>query len=486
MTRLRFVVRDLSRILHEQLLPRTQDGDLVWFNIITFAADTRLFSNVMVPATEDHVWKAKDFLRSLQARGPTNAGKAISIAFDKKVHETVEAVYYLGDGQPSYGSESPFRTLGEMLDHLKAVLRERNEGGNSCHLHATAMLCGVEKDSDYQMAAQYIEDLATKGQGMFRCIIEDKKTDIVNNFIPGAKRNDASELRTVTTSSLITAGGLNIQLMTLGGFLFYIFICYFARDPESALTVTALGFGRQSCGDMMRKYSINIQPEPSSFGTFVRWLIVAQTLLVMSLCVATHKSTGLLKLTSVYLPLHFVLVGIWLVLHQLGYAMLIYAWIVMVGAVATAALCYHKVGVGNRQTTEFVWWELMFVDSTLSGQLAFITYCFVITSLQTMKAYDWYMLNMGRLISCALLLILAGLGVVMVVFRKDFIFGLVSSQHVRCRRTHNLPQPKMHPILQNNHHPRTCHRSTAGSYTPPHSPTGASIDHTATFFCLEQ
>ena len=46
----------------------------------------------------------------------------------------------------------------------------------------------------------------------------------------------------------------------------------------------------------MRKYSISIQPEPSSFGIFIRWLIVAQTLLVMSLCVATHKSTGLLKL----------------------------------------------------------------------------------------------------------------------------------------------------------------------------------------------
>ena len=119
-----------------------------------------------------------------------------------------------------------------MFDHLMAMLVEHNQDGGSCRLHATAMLCGAEKDLDYQAVGEYIEDLAAIGEGMFRCIIEDNKSDMVDNFGEDGRTDSGSKTRTVTTSSLVTAGGLwDIQLMTLVGFLLYVFICYFARDP---------------------------------------------------------------------------------------------------------------------------------------------------------------------------------------------------------------------------------------------------------------
>ena len=104
-SRLRFVVRDLCKVLQHQLKPKTL------FNIISFSKTFHVFSSTgPVVATRLHVLHGCNWLRTLVAEGPTYPVDAIEAGFEYGGEE-LEALYLVTDGDPTRGIDTAMQRL---------------------------------------------------------------------------------------------------------------------------------------------------------------------------------------------------------------------------------------------------------------------------------------------------------------------------------------------------------------------------------------
>lgn len=160
-TRLRFVMRELTRVLRHQLSESTR------FNIVAFSAEATAWSaSGAVEASKMNVRMACDWLRDLKAVGPTHVFEALSLAFES-CGEGLEAVYVVTDGDPSRGMDT------EMDKICNAPRLDLTQFTKAPRVHVSGIVLG---NHDFDNAAQtetWVRDLATWGGGIARFLVDD-------------------------------------------------------------------------------------------------------------------------------------------------------------------------------------------------------------------------------------------------------------------------------------------------------------------------
>ena len=168
-TRLRFVVRELTRVLRHQLTKSTH------FNIVAFGAEASAWStDGCIEATRANVAMACDWLRGLKPFGPTNVVEALELAFQSS-GSTLEAVYFVTDGDPTRGIDYEMNRIQES----PALNFNRFENPPKVHV------CGVVLGNhDLDNAAQtevWVLDLAQWGGGLARFLVDETYDNTVSS-----------------------------------------------------------------------------------------------------------------------------------------------------------------------------------------------------------------------------------------------------------------------------------------------------------------
>lgn len=78
------------------------------FDIVAFSDSVKDFADNLVPATDDHIKEARDFINGFAARGGTDINSALRTALGHREEGEVNYIVFLTDGQPTVGvTEEP-------------------------------------------------------------------------------------------------------------------------------------------------------------------------------------------------------------------------------------------------------------------------------------------------------------------------------------------------------------------------------------------
>ncbi|MBN2695739.1 DUF4476 domain-containing protein [bacterium] len=153
LTRLNFVIRELKKVISEQLDEETE------FNIIVFSDGIRQWQSSPVPANSKNVQNAIEYLSKLKANGGTNIYDSLEKAFS---NSKVDSIYFLTDGQPTAGVRKDEAGI------IEALIKWNSK--TNIPVHTTAFLMGSFSGDNKQAAKKLMSAIAEATKGIFRSI----------------------------------------------------------------------------------------------------------------------------------------------------------------------------------------------------------------------------------------------------------------------------------------------------------------------------
>ena len=99
----------------EQLMP------IDFFNVINFSSEVELYHDEMLPATEENIFEAREYVRRLEPTGSTNIYEALMTAVSQEMgNNSANQIVFTTDGLPSVGE---IRETDEIINRVT----ERND-----------------------------------------------------------------------------------------------------------------------------------------------------------------------------------------------------------------------------------------------------------------------------------------------------------------------------------------------------------------------
>jgi Ca-activated chloride channel homolog len=94
------------------------------FNIVTFGTFVTKFKHNLVPANENNITEAKNFILGLFALGMTNIDEALKVSFQQSFADsTLNNLIFLTDGYPTWGEQNQDSILARVLRYNKNDVR---------------------------------------------------------------------------------------------------------------------------------------------------------------------------------------------------------------------------------------------------------------------------------------------------------------------------------------------------------------------------
>jgi len=154
-TRLEFVARQLKNVVTEVLTDAQQ------FNLIKFQGSSASpWHNGVTSLNDANIKSAQTFIAGMKADGGTPMYAALSKAMSDP---NAYAIYLLTDGEPT-GSKS------SILDLVKHYRASKDSHGTQRVVHAIAFMAGEKPYPSSPAAAAFMQEVASAGGGVFRCV----------------------------------------------------------------------------------------------------------------------------------------------------------------------------------------------------------------------------------------------------------------------------------------------------------------------------
>jgi len=93
------------------------------FNIIAFSTGLKDFAGSLVPATEDRIHEARDFIKGFDANGGTDINTALQTALRHRTKGEVNYIVFLTDGQPTVGVTEESQIIKNVAEEASKMAR---------------------------------------------------------------------------------------------------------------------------------------------------------------------------------------------------------------------------------------------------------------------------------------------------------------------------------------------------------------------------
>lgn len=161
-TRLEFVARQLKHVVTEVLTDAQQ------FNLIKFQGSSASeWKHGVTPLNDANIASAQTFISGMRADGGTPMHAALSKAMSDPA---AYAIYLLTDGEPT-GSKS------SILNLVKQYRASKDSHGTQRVVHAIAFMAGEKPYPSSPAAAAFMQEVASAGGGVYRCVGGDSCAD---------------------------------------------------------------------------------------------------------------------------------------------------------------------------------------------------------------------------------------------------------------------------------------------------------------------
>jgi len=247
-SRLRFVVKELTKVLRHQITIASR------FNIVAYNKTPKPWSDGgPMEASPINILNACNWLRSLEAIGPTHTALAIDCAY-RVTGTRMDEMFLITDGDPSNG-----------IDHDMALLKRKmakHPNALKPKLHVCAIVLGSHAADDVLKTETYVYDLAEWGGGLCRFLVDD------------SYQNSKTDARYIWHERQMSSYciGFTHQCLNVVSFLV---LCFTIWCTQSYTKYT----GRRTYLDMMKLIPTFLNPDPSIFRFWV--LILALNALMI-------------------------------------------------------------------------------------------------------------------------------------------------------------------------------------------------------------
>mmetsp|Transcript_21402 Transcript_21402/g.69020 ORF Transcript_21402/g.69020 Transcript_21402/m.69020 type:complete len:1275 (-) Transcript_21402:65-3889(-) len=402
--RIRFVARDLSRVLKEQASPGTM------FNVVSFAKDAvRCFNEGMRPLDAVTAERASMFLRMIRPEGPTNTLAAFVAAFDE---DELDEIFLITDGKPSF-SHSTITTKDAAVglqapDVMQEILRLRQSRGpeEAVPVHCTAVLAGFHPSDDVAGTMEFCQELATATGGLFRCVVH-------NSFVlfQTARPKPRAKLRPRQFVRRSYKGWVYQASIALS-WLFMQVMLVLAREVK---------WGDQTSGDVSRKYPTYFTAHERAwwwYRAFAAWSAIT----VMKLCLPWRTSDGILRAFRFWWVAWCLLSALWPVAFQNEQFLL--SCFIMLGMLVCSILLYRALEIGVREDPSFD--EVFWVHIPAGSIMSWTSYTFMLNIAVYLKWWEWYGWGWQWEWALVLMVFYALLAIAMLVKTKDIGFPMTT------------------------------------------------------------
>jgi hypothetical protein len=398
--RMRFVVRDLCRVLVEQL----EAG--VYFDIIVYNDVASSFSRRgLIRATHESVNAACMWLRGHRCRGMADIDKLWAHIFDTngKVtnYDNLEHIYYVCAEPPDIIENH----LDMLYTKRKQYVDQLPVDSVKTVIHTVGMFLGVHPEDEMNEVSPYLIRLSNATQGTHVSVVLNRFVR-VHNWFP--KHTD-------TRRFLVRKWmGTVFQMINIAAFLTLLITVVGARSGQ---------IGGQTCGYLIRKYPTYVTPSAkglSSWGSYIA--LDALIVLTISLPGEIKSRSGILGIFDVLFALHQVFLGGFLVAFQNEAFFLAVPLIFAV--LLSLSILYWRLEVGLRSTGRVSYRERWFVWTPLSIMIMWVSFNTIIVCATALKAAEWN--GFGWQFEWALVMIFLFffLAMYLVVTRSDTVAGL--------------------------------------------------------------
>ena len=93
------------------------------FDIVAFSDSLKGFADHLVPATQDRVNEAREFIKGFEARGGTDINTALRAALDRRNPSEVNYIVFLTDGKPTVGMTDESQIVENVAEEVGATER---------------------------------------------------------------------------------------------------------------------------------------------------------------------------------------------------------------------------------------------------------------------------------------------------------------------------------------------------------------------------
>ena len=398
--RFRFMIRDLCRILKEQL------SEYCYFDVIVYGATFASWSKRGLRRVNDqNVDECCEFLRNLKTRGHAALEDGLfDYIFDIDNYEKLDHIYFICNEPPDILENHLFDVnvqRRKYLDHFPT-------DGLKCAIHTCAIFLGQSESDELRPTTAYLIRLSNMTNGTHL-------TAVLPDFIrqPNWIERHVDVKRHVVRRWM----GQVYQMLNILTYIAMLLSVTFARGSY---------LGGQTCGDVFRKYATYISPH-TSFMSMWRTYIVLNGVLVMTLSLPSglKSQQGIISRVETSIAMHNMLLGTFLLLWQNEY--LIYASMILGLAVAMLAFTYKRLEVGVRSTGRLTYKERIFIWSPLSFMMSWMSFNLVVTIASALKKYEWNGFGWQFEWAIVMVLGLSCLTVYIIFHRSDLVFGLTMS-----------------------------------------------------------
>ena len=359
--RMRFLVRDLTRVLVEQLEPG------VYFDIIVYSDVSSSFSGCgLIKATHESVDAACLWLRDLRCRGVADVDCVWADVFNPTVYKELQNIYFVCNEAPEIIENS----LDQVTKARKAYLLTLTKDSPKTAVHSVAVFLGKHPEDEIEEVSGYLVRLGNITNGTFVCLVLDNYVRTHQWF---TKHVDVQ--RHIVRKWMGTA----FQCLNVASFAVLAYVIVYAHSGM---------IGGQTCGDVFRKYITYISPSPQSMSMWGLYVILTAVLVAaVSIPNDTNSRIGILGRIDVFLAMHNLLLAVFLISWQ--NEVFYIALPVIFAAQGCITTIYLRLEVGLRSTGRTAYRERFFVWTPVSVMHMWLIFNCIVVSASVFKSFEW-------------------------------------------------------------------------------------------------